>query len=573
MKRTVRCLVLLALGAGAWACRGNPTSDLDRGTPTGLQADPSALFIDQGSSVGVIVEAKDALNQVVEMSGISSSAGTGIIVVRDSTYNRIYDANGKLVLPENPTRARFVVTGNNAIQTSFTVNSNGLSLTVPVRVVPIAVLPPLSTTTPGYGEDVTLTLQDDITIDPDVVADPAQWQGLVQFPGLPDGLVSDVQAQSITFQVPPNVNGPATVRRIVMPYAPAVDSLTLETSEDIVSPVLDTVAVTLSNNTPAGLDIVTITLNETEVRFGAASEFGLEGTDGNCSLDAACTKMVVESRAPDGTSVNVFMPPDITGQLWISGVEPINAMNFPTDVRGDKNIAVGASTFNVALSNATPTGIDEVVTVTPSAGFSFASDAVFSAGASCPSVGAGCAAGLTQSVAADGSSADVIFPAGASGVMFVEGAVRSGFNFDLGATQSITVGTAGGFGTAVCDPATAPVIVMPTPGNSITITDHGDFCGALDDSRYFQFVLPADTDFSNYHLVWNSKVHGDLGAYTAVDAAFTTLQACTADGFGGQDGGPEDSGACTLSAGAYILAVVTFDVPSIDLYQLTITAQ
>jgi len=342
MKRTVRCLVLLALGAGAWACRGNPTSDLDRGTPTGLQADPSALFIDQGSSVGVIVEAKDALNQVVEMNSISATASAGVTVLRDSTYNRVYDANGNLVLPENPTRARFVVTAVSPVGTSITVNANGLSLTVPVRVIPVSLTAALSNTAPALGEDVTLTLPGQLEFDAAIVGDNTMWQGLVTFAGATDPLITDVQAQSVTFQVAPNTDAEAEAHHVVMPYATSAGELDLQTTEVVQSPVIAQMPVTVSNATPMGGEVVTITAGA-----GFSFDPAAEASVGPACPGSppGCEPGMVDARAGNGSSISVAMPVNTTGGIFITGVVPSAAPTFVLDLPSSASVTVGPSPF------------------------------------------------------------------------------------------------------------------------------------------------------------------------------------------------------------------------------------
>jgi len=158
------------MGVGAWACKGDPQSSLDRGTTTAVISDPQAIFVDNGSTVQVLVEARDNLNQATEITSVTSSFGSGITVVRDFLFQPVFDASatdaascaaiansswtgaGCLVPRTNPTRIRYEVTGNVAGATSFQVTVNGMALSIPVTVTPLAVTVTVSSTLPVAGQ-------------------------------------------------------------------------------------------------------------------------------------------------------------------------------------------------------------------------------------------------------------------------------------------------------------------------------------------------------------------------------------------------------------------------------------
>ena len=65
MNRTVRCLALLAIAVGAWACKGDPNESLNRGTGTTINAFPNVVFVDNGAVQEVFVDVRDDANQAV----------------------------------------------------------------------------------------------------------------------------------------------------------------------------------------------------------------------------------------------------------------------------------------------------------------------------------------------------------------------------------------------------------------------------------------------------------------------------------------------------------------------------
>jgi hypothetical protein len=130
MQRLTRCSVLFAMLAGIWACSGDPTNN--SGTPTFIVADPTILFVTQGTTTGVIVSVVDEDGLSLASDFTVSGIGAGLTVFRDPDY-----------LPTQtipPTdighQARFVVAADIVGSTSFVVNASGLTKTVTVNVTP-----------------------------------------------------------------------------------------------------------------------------------------------------------------------------------------------------------------------------------------------------------------------------------------------------------------------------------------------------------------------------------------------------------------------------------------------------
>ena len=157
MKHMVqRSLSFMVLAAGLLSCSGDPTESLRNGVAQ-LTADPTQIILDQGSTVRVLVQAFDEQGNAVE-ARFSATAAAGITVTFDSSYNRVYDANGNLK-PQNPaTRVRYIVQGDVVGASSFTVSGGGKSITVPVRVPPPAIAATITPATPGFGDTITVTL-------------------------------------------------------------------------------------------------------------------------------------------------------------------------------------------------------------------------------------------------------------------------------------------------------------------------------------------------------------------------------------------------------------------------------
>jgi hypothetical protein len=158
MNRTVRCLAIFAIGVRAWACKGDPQASLDRCAISSVRASPALIFVDNGATTEVLVDARDQANQAVEITSVSEAAGSGVTFVRDFLYQPVFDAGATdeascgniansswtgadcLVPRTNPTRLRYEITGTAASASSFSVTINGSNtLDIPVTVTPVVV--------------------------------------------------------------------------------------------------------------------------------------------------------------------------------------------------------------------------------------------------------------------------------------------------------------------------------------------------------------------------------------------------------------------------------------------------
>jgi hypothetical protein len=199
------------------------------------------------------------------------------------------------------------------------------------------------------------------------------------------------------------------------------------------------------------------------------------------------------------------------------------------------------------------------VTITAGAGFKFRPTASLThASGSGPAV-------AVLSRAAD-SSAITFFPVpgAATGLLYADNIVLDfltsvGLN-DLPNTVSITP-PAPYAGTDAF--ATAPVVTMPTAGNSVDIVDAGVFNGSGDctgvnpggfNCRIYTFTIPATVTltFSN---TWGNTT--DLGLYFD-DAGHTDPFTHACDGKGNGAGGQPETCSITVGPGTYFMQMTTY---------------
>lgn len=343
MNRIMSGLVVLAIGVGSWACKGDPQSTLNRGDAVKVFAAPSALFIDQGETELILIEVLDAQgNQLGITDFAMSSNNPGVTVVEDTTFNLVYDANGVATRPSPWTRARFIVGGVNTVGTTVTASGGGVTLDIPVRVNPVNILTPaISNITPVLGEVVTITLP------VGVVADPVNTT--VSFPGSPTpvNVVVDPSGTSLSFLPGPNTAVAATISNLSMTYAPGVPSFSLDTEVPITTPAITEVPVTWSNTSPIPGEVVRMTA-------GAGFQFSATST-----VVSSTFSTLVDAVDPAGAWVDVVFPIGGGGFEVVSGAVSTAAPQFPLTVPADNHI-------NSVPATPEPfTGTDDPVTSAP----------------------------------------------------------------------------------------------------------------------------------------------------------------------------------------------------------------
>jgi len=224
MNRNVRSSVLLAACLGLWSCTSDPTGDLG-GTPDHLIATPSSIFVEQGDTEIIEVQLYDEQGGQLPTSFTVANASANIDVTVDDEFLPEYDADGNLVTPAEVTKLRVNVTGVSAASTSFTVSASGLSVDIPVKVVPTSLAATVSNATPDIGEELVVTMPAGLTFDADAT---------FTFAGAPDPFIVSraVDGTSVTLLVAPGTNAPLTISGVHPDFAPDV-ALTLNTTETI----------------------------------------------------------------------------------------------------------------------------------------------------------------------------------------------------------------------------------------------------------------------------------------------------------------------------------------------------
>lgn len=204
MNRLMRGSVVLAAVLGVAACAGDPFEG-ERGNVEKLVANPTSVFVDEGDSETILVEAVDAAGHQSATDFEITNVGAGITVQVDPSYSPVYGGE-----PIN-TRVRLIVTGNSMGSTTFTVSAGGKSLTVPVRVVPTTLAATVSNANPAAGDTVRLTAPANVTFGPDAA---------VTFETGGDALVISNTGTELAFLPFPGSTGTVEVSGIELSFAP-----------------------------------------------------------------------------------------------------------------------------------------------------------------------------------------------------------------------------------------------------------------------------------------------------------------------------------------------------------------
>lgn len=255
MNRVTRGSVMLAAALSAISCSGDPTSALRNGLDH-LLASPTALFLTPGKPKTVVVTAVDAQGNTLATTftlNNTLSAGAGITVVRDDSFNLVYNNAGQLVLPSTQTSALYTVsTTNNSASSSFTVSAGGKSITIPVRINPdTAASVTLSAIAPALGDTVTVTAAPNYKFTPaSVVTIPGA--GLAQLP-----LSAD--STQIKFLPGPSANARVSVSKVILSYAPSISFTATSGTAVLTTSAVPPITPVFSTSAPNVNDVVTVT--------------------------------------------------------------------------------------------------------------------------------------------------------------------------------------------------------------------------------------------------------------------------------------------------------------------------
>ncbi|HZN98726.1 MAG TPA: hypothetical protein VFB61_13415 [Gemmatimonadales bacterium] len=236
MKRSMCGLVALTMAAGLWSCNGDPTSDL-QGSEKHVVADPSTVVLGQGSQKFVVVQEVDAQGNQQAVNFTIRNVAPGIAVEEDPTYL------ATTIGTNLETSQRFIVTGNDLVNSSFTVETNGDTLLIPVTVAPNDVPATFSNPAPALNQELTVTAPAGYTFMPGAFITFGADVGVVTSRA-PDGTSFSFVPQPLfpdPTEIPPTPKfRTATIDSVEAAYIPGVP-LTLPTVDSVLIPLLDTV--------------------------------------------------------------------------------------------------------------------------------------------------------------------------------------------------------------------------------------------------------------------------------------------------------------------------------------------
>lgn len=316
MHRYIRGLALAAAAGALWGCGDDPLAE-GAGGVAKLVADPVAVFIPQGDTRTVTVEALDAQGGARQTTFEITGVGAGITAEIDESFVPVFDPEGNLVPPTSPTKVRILVTAVDLTSSEFTVSAGGQSITIDVRATPVVLAATFSNNTPAWGEVVTITAPSGAAFSDDAEISFAT--------GAADPLIveRDPAGAFIRFIPAPGTTGVATVSGVFLSFAPDAGEFTLETIETVTTDPVETVPVDISDATPASGDAITIT-TAAPFAFDAATEV----------LTPGGHALPVTGVSPDGLTLT-FEALGGTGTFTVGGVlfDPIPglALDLPMD--------------------------------------------------------------------------------------------------------------------------------------------------------------------------------------------------------------------------------------------------
>lgn len=336
MKRWLRGSVVLATAVGMWSCSGDPT-DSFRGGPSRIVASPASLFITEGQTEAVIVQAQDDQGDPLAVT-FDTSSGPGITVVEDVTF---LPSNGAAIQGQT----RYLITANTFLASTFTVRAGGDSLVIPVKSLPVTFAGTFSNPTPALGDTVTLTAPTGITFGAETG---------ITFPGAAgEPVITGISADGtvLSFLPAPGTDTAAAVSGLELSYAPGVPVDTLVTTTKITTPAITELPANFSNANPAVNEAVDVTapgflfLPDATVVFGA---------------DTA----VIVSRAADSSSISFITNPGVTGIPSVSGVVLDFLPAVPLTLPATTTVTT-ATTFTPKSGTDTPGGAPAIAVPAP----------------------------------------------------------------------------------------------------------------------------------------------------------------------------------------------------------------
>jgi len=279
MRHSLCGLAVLTALAGVWSCGGDPTEPLREGEK--IIADPSAIFVDQGTTKFVVVQLVDGNGDALGADIQAQNIGAGITVEKDPTY--LATTNGERV----PTSTRFIVGGVDPTPASFEVAAGSATLTVPVKVVPVASIPlaTVSSTGPNASDPTVLTVPAPFQFFPDSTVTFDTGVGIV--------IDRAADGSSITVLPPPGTTttGTAVIRANYIPDVP------LTTTTDIPLTISTTVPAMAGTDNPATAPEITIPAAGASGGFFDAGSFGATTCGDNSGAPCQLYKIVLPADA------------------------------------------------------------------------------------------------------------------------------------------------------------------------------------------------------------------------------------------------------------------------------------
>ncbi len=207
---TVSLIALLVVSG----CNNDPTEDL-RGPVTTIQATPTTMNVTLGKVKTIQVQALDAQGNLIPAAYEISAVGSGISVVRDSTFFEQF-VGDSLTVPPTASTWQFKVTGTDLVSTSFTVSAAGQSITIPVLVgadpanIPVATV---TSTGPSASDETVITAPAGPYIfGPDAAVTFDAGGAIVL------GISDD--GKTITIFPPPGATSKGIITGLIVPYLP-----------------------------------------------------------------------------------------------------------------------------------------------------------------------------------------------------------------------------------------------------------------------------------------------------------------------------------------------------------------
>jgi hypothetical protein len=246
----------------------------------------------------------------------------------------------------------------------------------------------------------------------------------------------------------------------------------------------------------------------------------------------------------------------------VTGLAP-GATSFAISGGGLKDtvpVSVIPTSLAATFSNAAP-GVNEAITITAPAGYSFGADAT---------VESVQGAGFVQSISPDGTSISAIIPPGSTGPLTLSGvsaAFLPGVSLTVPTIDAVAAGTTPMAGTG--STATAPEVPVPAVGATTNFFDSGTWSGAditADGglgAQYYKFTI---TEAGDYDFVTGWGGGSDLDPVVCSDPT------CSDGGaFAGTGIDHPEVGTLTLDPGTYYFASVLFAGSPPPYFSLSIT--